>query len=131
MEKIILFDGVCNLCNETVKFVIQRDRQEIFKFAPLQSAFGQQVLKENGLDLNDFNSFIYLRDGKLIQKSTAALEMAKDLKHMWQLLYVFILVPRPIRDFVYSFIAQNRNRIFGMHESCMIPDKPIQHRFIQ
>ncbi|MCB0478046.1 MAG: thiol-disulfide oxidoreductase DCC family protein [Crocinitomicaceae bacterium] len=130
-DKIILFDGVCNLCNGSVQFVLMRDHQEQFKFASLQSDFGQRVLKDHGLDQNDFNSFIYLRNGELIQKSSAALEIAKDLKNMWQLLYVFILVPKPIRDFVYSFIAQNRYKLFGQKESCMIPEKPVQHRFIQ
>lgn len=129
--KVILFDGVCNLCKGSVQFILKRDYSEQFHFASLQSDYGQKVLAENGLDQNDFNSFIYLRDGVLYQKSDAALKIAYDLKNMWQLLYIFILVPKPIRDFVYSFIAQNRYKYFGKRESCMVPEKPIQHRFIQ
>jgi predicted DCC family thiol-disulfide oxidoreductase YuxK len=130
-ENVILFDGVCNLCNHTVQFILKRDYQDQFKFASLQSDFGQQLLKDQGLNQTDFNSFIYLRSGELKQKSDAALFVVKDLKNMWQLLYVFILVPKPIRDFVYSFIAKNRYKVFGKRDSCMIPEKPYQNKFIE
>lgn len=130
-DNVILFDGVCNLCNQSVQFVLKRDNQDTFKFASLQSEFGQQTLKENGLDSTDFNSFLYLRNGVLKQKSDAALYVAYDLKNIWQLIFTFILIPKPIRDFVYSFIAQNRYRYFGKRDSCMLPEKTYQNKFIQ
>lgn len=130
-DHIVLFDGVCNLCNRSVQVLLDWDKDEILSFASLQSDFGQQLLKEHNLDRTDFNSFLYLKDGKLFQKSDAALNICKDIKNMYQLLYTFILVPKPIRDIVYSFIAQNRYKIFGKRESCMIPEKPVAHRFIE
>jgi predicted DCC family thiol-disulfide oxidoreductase YuxK len=129
-DKIILFDGVCNLCNGLVQFIIKIDKKEVFKFSSLQSDFGQRILLENNLDTKDLNSFIFLDQGKLYHKSTAALKMYKAIGSFWQLLYIFIIVPRPIRDWIYSLIANNRYKWFGKQESCWIPTPELKSRFI-
>lgn len=130
MERIILFDGVCNLCNGSVQFVIKRDPNGKFRFASLQSDFGQQVLAREGLPAGKLTSFILLEDGKMYQRSTAALRVARQLPGAWALLYAFIVVPPFIRNAVYDFIAANRYRWFGKQESCMIPTPELRARFI-
>ncbi|MBY0477516.1 MAG: thiol-disulfide oxidoreductase DCC family protein [Chitinophagaceae bacterium] len=127
---IVLFDGVCNLCNSSVQFIIKRDRKHLFRFGSLQGAYGQQVLKQFGLHPSDFNSFILLEDGKLYSKSSGALRMLKHLGGGWKLFYVFILVPAFIRDAVYNFIATNRYKWFGKTESCMLPTAEQRARFL-
>jgi predicted DCC family thiol-disulfide oxidoreductase YuxK len=129
-DKIILFDGVCNLCNGLVQFIIKIDKKEVFKFSSLQSEFGQKILLENNLDTKDLNSFIFLDQDKVYHKSTAALKMYKSIGSYWQLLYIFIIVPRPIRDWIYSLIAKNRYKWFGKQESCWIPTPELKSRFI-
>ena len=129
-EYILLFDGVCNLCNSTVKFTIKRDPKEKFKFASLQSESGQALLKKFGLPNNDFNSFVLIRGDKYYQKSSAALQVLKELGGIWQLFYILILVPKPIRDYVYNVIAKSRYKIFGKKDACMIPTPDIKKRFL-
>lgn len=130
-EKIILFDGVCNLCNKSVQFVIEHDKHNYFKFASLQSNFGQSFLKEKKLDQNNFDSIIYIEDNKYYTKSSAALKIAKHLdKNIFWLNY-FIVVPKPIRDFFYSLIANNRYKLFGKQESCWLPTKELKAKFLE
>ena len=126
----ILFDGVCNFCNASINFVIDRDSQKIFKFAALQSDVGQQILRENNFPQSEFDS-IFLTDGnKIYQKSDAALEIAKRLDGAWKIFYFFKIVPRFIRDFVYDLVAKNRYKIFGKSESCRIPTPELKERFL-
>ncbi len=127
---IILFDGVCNLCNTSVQTVIKKDKQGIFYFASLQSEAGQNLLKEFNLPQENFNSFILIQNGKAYQKSTAALMVAKQLNGLLKLLYVFIIVPTFIRDTVYNIVANNRYKWFGKKESCMIPTPELKARFL-
>lgn len=129
-KNILLFDGVCNLCNGLVLFIIKRDPAGKFKFASLQSETGQQWLTRIGLVKNEFESFIFIQDDKYYLKSTAALKMLRQLGGVWKLLYVFILVPRPIRDFFYDLIARSRYRIFGKRDVCMIPTPELRERFL-
>lgn len=129
-NNIVLFDGVCNLCNSSVQFVIKNDQKQIFKFTSLQSRFGQKILQQNNLSLTDFNSFIVLIDGKLYQKSTGALKLCKKLKFPFSLMYLFIIVPSFIRDGVYNFVARNRYKWFGKKDSCMIQSPELKNRFI-
>jgi predicted DCC family thiol-disulfide oxidoreductase YuxK len=129
-KNILLFDGVCNLCNGLVLFIIKRDPAGKFKFASLQSETGQQWLMRIGLVKNEFESFIFIQDDKYYLKSTAALKMLRHLGGVWKLLYVFILVPRPIRDFLYDLIARSRYRIFGKKDVCMIPTPELSERFL-
>lgn len=129
-QKIILFDGVCNLCNGLVQFVITHDKKSIFRFGSLQSEGGRVLLKEHGLPLNDYDSFVYVKDNRVYLKSTGALHVLKDLGGFYKLLYVFIAIPRPLRDFAYSLIAQNRYSLFGKRESCMLPTPELKRRFL-
>jgi len=130
MERIILFDGVCNFCDSTVQFVYKRDRRGVFRYAPLQGEFGQEVLHKYNLPATEFESFILLENGKIYQKSTAALRVTRRLGGLWPLLYTFILVPPFIRDAVYNFIAARRYRWFGKKEACMIPSPELRGRFL-
>ncbi len=127
---IILFDGVCNLCNSSVQFVISHDPQHHFRFASLQSDFGQSVLRKFDLPTNSLQSFILLENNKIDTASTAALKVAKQLTRGWSLLYAFIIVPAFIRDAVYQLIAKNRYKWFGKKEICWIPSQELQHLFI-
>lgn len=129
-QRLILFDGVCNLCNASVQFVITHDPEQLFTFASLQSETGQALLKEAGLPVADFNSFILAEDGKLYTRSTAALRVARYLSGLWKLLYVFILVPKVIRNWVYDFIAARRYQWFGKQESCWLPTPDLKQRFL-
>ncbi len=129
-QSIILFDGVCNLCNSSVQFVIKHDKNNLFKFASLQSTAGQSLLKQFQLPQQDFNSFILIENEKVFLKSTAALRVAKQLKGPVKLLYGFIIVPPVVRNAVYNIIAKNRYKWFGKKESCMIPTPELKERFL-
>lgn len=129
-QKIILFDGVCNLCNGWVQFVINHDIRKIFRFGSLQSEGGRVLLKKHGLPLNDYDSFVYVKDNQVYLKSTAALHVLKDLGGFYKFFYIFIVIPRPVRDFAYSLIAKNRYFLFGKRESCMLPSPELRNRFL-
>ncbi len=130
-EPIILFDGVCNLCNGSVQYVLKHDKKKLFRFASLQSDSGQQLLKKYKLPYNNFNSFVLLQNEKAYLKSTAALMVAKQLRGFTQILYAFIIVPTFIRDAVYNLISKNRYKWFGKKESCMVPTTELQSRFLK
>ncbi|GLF91954.1 hypothetical protein Saga11_32130 [Bacillus safensis] len=127
---LILFDGVCNVCSGAVQFVIKRDPNERMMFASLQSNTGQRILKENGLPLDEFNSFIYIEKGTLYTKSTGILKAARHLKGIYRWSYFLLVIPRPIRDWFYQVIAKNRYKWFGQKTSCMMPTPDIQKRFL-
>ena len=127
---VILFDGVCNLCNNAVQFVIKRDKQKLFKFASLQSSFGQAILKTGSLPQPDFNSFILLQNATIYTKSTAALMVARQLSAPWSLLYFFIIVPPFIRDGIYKMVANNRYKWFGKKDTCFTPTPGLRTRFL-
>lgn len=128
-KKVILFDGVCNLCNGAVQFIIKRDSKKFFFFASLQSSYGQQLLRERMLG-QTLETIILLKDHQTLQKSDAALEIARHLSGAWPALYVFKLVPRFIRDGVYQWIARNRYRFFGKRDACMVPTAELKSRFL-
>jgi predicted DCC family thiol-disulfide oxidoreductase YuxK len=125
---IILFDGVCNFCNSSVNFVIKRDKKAYFKFAPLQSELAEKLLGKPISEMPD--SVVLIENNKVHYKSTAALMIAKKLDGLWPIFYLLIIIPRPIRDWVYNLIAKNRYKIFGKKDSCMIPDPAIKARFL-
>jgi len=129
-QSIILFDGVCNLCNAAVQFVIKRDRKNQFLFASLQSETGKLLLKQFNLDKNEMNSIILIENEKAYQRSTAALKVAKKLDGLWFLLYAFIIVPKFIRDGVYNLISKNRYSWFGRKDECMIPTPELKAKFL-
>ena len=127
---IILFDGVCNLCNKSVQTVLRKDKAGIFKFASLQSDVGQKLLKQYNLPTSNFGSFVLIQNEKIYLKSTAALTVAKQLSGPIKLLYGFMIVPAFIRNFFYNIIAKNRYKWFGKMDECMIPTPEIKSRFL-
>jgi predicted DCC family thiol-disulfide oxidoreductase YuxK len=129
-NNIILFDGECNLCNGFVQFVIKNDKKKIFKFSSLQSNYGQNYLHSKHLSQSQFSSFIYIKNNGFLQKSTAALHIFKDLGGLWQVLFVFIVFPTAFRDFFYEVIAKNRYKWFGKRNTCWVPTKDLESRFL-
>lgn len=130
LNKIILFDGVCNFCNYWVNFIIDRDKKNVYKFASLQSAFGQQKLKELRFPQNVFDTFILIDGEKYFTKSDAAFIILKELNTSLKIFYPLKYMPKFVRDLVYSLIAKNRYKIFGMRQACRIPTAEERVRFI-
>lgn len=130
MKHIILFDGVCNLCQFGVQFIVKRDPDAYFHFASLQGATGQRLLAEHQIS-PDLDSFIYISDTKVYNKSAAALRVARHLRGAWKIFYLFIILPRPIRDKMYEIIARNRYTWFGKQETCMLPSPELKSRFLE
>jgi len=128
--RVILFDGVCNFCNASINFVIDRDPHQQFVFAPLQSNTARQLLEEKQYDPDQFDSVVLLKNGRLYEKSDAALEIARDLTGAWPLLYAFKIVPLFIRNAVYDLIARNRYKWFGRQDACRIPTQELRQRFL-
>jgi predicted DCC family thiol-disulfide oxidoreductase YuxK len=128
--KVILFDGVCNLCNSSVTFVIQRDKKDVFRFTALQEEAGKSLLTKYGIDPLKTDSIILVTDGKAYIKSTAALKIARDLGGLYPLLYGFMIVPNFIRNWVYDYVAKNRYKWYGKKESCMIPTPELRSKFL-
>jgi len=126
---IILFDGVCNLCNRSVQFIIKKDKKGIFKFASLQSTVGKELLKEFELPEDSFQSFIYVKNDRAFSRSDAALEIAKMLNGVWPFAYFFKIVPKFFRDPIYNLIARNRYKWFGKKDECMVPTSKMKERF--
>ncbi|TKD65991.1 thiol-disulfide oxidoreductase DCC family protein [Flavobacterium sp. ASW18X] len=130
-KKIILFDGVCNLCNGAVQFIIKRDKRSVFKFASLQSEIGKRLTKERGIDTELLDSIILIEPGiAYYSKSTAALQIMKSFGGIWNLTRLFTVLPEGFRDIVYDFIAKNRYKWFGKKDACMIPTPELQSRFL-
>jgi predicted DCC family thiol-disulfide oxidoreductase YuxK len=127
---IILFDGVCNFCDGAINFVLKQDKKDVFRFAPLQSQMGQNLLAQYQIPKKDFESFILIQDGKAYQKSTAAIKVLNQLPWYWKALQAFWIVPKFIRDGIYDFIAHNRYKWFGKKDVCMIPTPEMRSRFL-
>jgi predicted DCC family thiol-disulfide oxidoreductase YuxK len=127
---VVLFDGVCNLCNGWVRFVLQRDAGRRFRFASLQSAFAGEMLGQHGFPPNYLGAMFLLEDGILYARSDAFLRIARHLGGAWPLVAVFGVVPRTLRDSIYDWVARNRYRWFGKSESCMVPRKEDALRFL-
>ena len=128
---IILFDGVCNFCNFWVNFIINRDKNDTYQFAAMQSDSGQRLLQTFKLNSNDFDSFVLIVNDKHFTKSTAALIITKNLKSIVKLLYPLIILPAPIRDFFYELIAKNRYKFFGKRDVCRIPTETEERKFLE
>ena len=129
-HKVILFDGVCNLCNDFVVYIIKRDKKNVFRFAALQSEAGEKLLSKFKIDRVKTDSIILVDGEQFYERSAAALHIAKYLSGGFPLLYAFIVIPRFIRDGIYDWIARNRYKWFGKKESCMIPTKELQSKFL-
>ncbi|MFT3683127.1 MAG: thiol-disulfide oxidoreductase DCC family protein [Ferruginibacter sp.] len=130
IHPVILFDGVCNFCDGAINYVIKRDKKAVVKFTTLQSFAGQQLLEEYGLPVKEMKSFILIENGKAYDKSGAAIRTFRYMGGLWPAFYVFILVPKFIRDVVYDFIAKRRYKWFGQKDQCMIPTPEINARFL-
>jgi predicted DCC family thiol-disulfide oxidoreductase YuxK len=129
-QPIILFDGVCNLCNSAVNFVIKRDKKFILKFATLQSNLAKDLLATHHLPANELESFVFIENNKIDTRSTAALKVCKHLSGLWPLMYGFIIVPKFIRDGIYNWISKNRYQWFGIRDECMMPTPDLRARFL-
>lgn len=125
----VLFDGVCNLCNGSVLFVIDRDPERYFRFAPLQGDDARRLLAEQGV-APELSSVVLVEGGRVYTRSTAALRIARRLRGPWRLLAAFVVVPRPVRDLVYDWVARNRYRWFGREEACRMPTPELRERFL-
>lgn len=128
--KIVLFDGVCNLCNTAVDFIISRDEKERFKIAALQDEVTRELLKEYKINDDYLDSLVFIHQDAVFYKSRAALEIARNLGGLWPLLYTFIIIPNFIRDPLYNWIARNRYRWFGKKETCRLPTAQEKRRFL-
>lgn len=126
---LILFDGVCGWCTGWVRFLIKRDSQKQFQFAPLQSPFGQQLLSTYHLSQENFSTFVVITPDGYLLKSTATLQIMRHLGGYWRLLYIFILLPQSLRDRVYDVIARNRYQLRGTLTTCYRPPQEYQDRF--
>ena len=127
----VLFDGVCNLCNGTVQFIIKRDPGAKFRFASLQSEFGKSQLIRFKFDPDALHSIIVIDEGRAFERSDAALRIVKHLDGPWKIFMAFKILPKFIRDAFYDLVAANRYRIFGKEDSCMIPSEGVKERFLE
>ena len=128
--KIILFDGICNFCNSSVRFIIERDPSGSFRFASLQSKIGQELLRKHNIP-ETTDSFVLIDEHQAFIESTAALKVCSKLVWPWKIFSVFLLIPKPLRDSIYRMVARNRYKWFGIEESCMLPSGNIRDRFLE
>jgi predicted DCC family thiol-disulfide oxidoreductase YuxK len=130
-KKIILFDGVCNLCNSAVQFVIKHDKNDVFRFVALQSELGKEIIKHIGIDSKKIDSIVLYEPGvAYYYKSDAALEIARNLGGIFHLGTIFRIIPTGIRNQLYDYIAQNRYKWYGKKESCMLPTPELKAKFL-
>ena len=127
---VILFDGVCNFCDASVNWIIARDRRSAFRFAALQSAAGERLQREHGLNPTALDTLVVIEGDRAHRKSGAALRILRRLRWPWPLLFGLICVPPLIRDFVYDFFARRRYRWFGRKDECMVPNPEVRDRFL-
>lgn len=129
-HQVVLFDGVCNFCNYWVNFIMDRDPDDRFRFAALQSEAGQQLLEKFDLPTDDFDSFVLIKEGKVHKKSSAALIIASQIKSWTKILTPFLILPPFLRDWLYSLIGKNRYKLFGKKDSCRIPTPEERSKFL-
>jgi len=129
-HKIILFDGVCNLCNRSVNFIISKDSKDIFRFATLQSDIGMSLMSQHGINTTKTDSVILIDTNEYHERSSAILQIVKNLSGGYALLYFFIIVPKCIRDWGYDYIAKNRYKWYGKKDSCMVPTPELVSKFL-
>ncbi|MEG6589209.1 thiol-disulfide oxidoreductase DCC family protein [Paenibacillus barengoltzii] len=130
-EHVILFDGVCHLCQGAVKFIIKHDPAGRFRFASLQSQAGSRLLQAAGAHEKSLDSVVLIENGTYYIRSAAALRIARGLRYPWPLLYALIVIPKGLRDAVYQFIAKHRYRWFGKDETCLVPTRELKERFLE
>lgn len=130
-KQLILFDGVCNLCNSSIQYVIKHDKKNLFMFAPLQSETGKYIIKAYKIDIEKTDSILlYSNENGLSSKSTAAIKVARHLGFPRNVMSVFFIIPAFIRNWVYDYIAKNRYKWYGKQEACMIPTPELKSKFL-
>lgn len=130
-KKIILFDGICNLCDNTVQFLIKRDTKDVFRFVAIQSDPGQQIIKHIGIDTSKTDSIILYEPGHAYYyKAEAALKIAKELGGVYSLLSLFTILPKGFSNIIYDYVARNRYKWYGKKEACMIPTPEMKAKFL-
>ena len=130
-KKIILFDGVCNLCESSVQFVIKHDKKDIFRFVAIQSDLGQEIIKHIGIDISKTDSIILYEPGiAYYYKSEAALRIAKELGGIYGLLRLFSVFPQALLNSIYDYVAKNRYQWYGKKEACLIPTLELRAKFL-
>ncbi len=129
-DRLVIFDGVCNFCNASSNFIIKRDPSAKFTFTTVQSELGVRILGQLGIDPDDPNTFVLIKNGEVHLKSSAALQIAKELTGAWSLASYLIVIPSVIRDSVYGLIARNRYALMGKRDTCMVPSAEVKARFI-
>jgi predicted DCC family thiol-disulfide oxidoreductase YuxK len=127
---VVIFDGVCVFCNGVVNFIIYRDPRSIFAFSPMQSEVAQSLIKKHHASKEILNTLMLIKNGRCYLRTDAILEIAKDISGFWYLFNIFKIIPRPIRDCLYSIFARNRYNLFGKRNTCMVPTENIKKRFI-
>lgn len=127
---IIIFDGVCNFCNDSVNFIIRRDPDKKFAFTPMQSELASELIEKHGVENVGVDTFLLIKDEQCYVRTDAALEIAKELSGNWYLCSGFRIVPRTIRDWFYKLFARNRYVIFGRKQQCMVPSPELLERFV-
>jgi predicted DCC family thiol-disulfide oxidoreductase YuxK len=131
-KKIILYDGVCNLCDSAVQRIIKHDTKDVFRFVALQSDLGQKIIKHLGIDTQKTDSIILYQPGfAYYYKSEAALEIAKNLSGLFYFAAIFSIFPIAFNNYIYDYIAKNRYKWYGKKETCLIPTKELQGKFLE
>ena len=131
MNEVVIFDGVCNLCAGTVRFIVSHEAEPTLRFVPLQTPLGARLMREHGFDPEDVKTFVLVADGKAYSKSDAAIRITRYFRGPWRALAVMRIVPRFVRDRVYDLVARNRYRWFGRTDACMVPTPELRARFIE
>lgn len=129
-KSIVLFDGVCNLCNGFVNFLIDRDTHDRFQFGSLQSESAKELLRPFHYSTGEISTVLLIEDGRLHAQSTAVLKIFRQMPGAWPLMYGFMVLPRPFRDFLYNLVARNRYKIFGRKDTCRIPTPELRSKFV-
>lgn len=128
---VVLFDGVCNLCNSSVNWIIDHDKKNAFKFASLQSEYGQRAVAQYNISGNYMDTVVLIKDDKAYIRSSAVLQVLKTIGGIYSLALVFYIFPAFIRDVAYNFVAKNRYRWFGKQESCRMPTPELKAKFLE
>ena len=131
LDNVVIFDGVCNLCARSVRFILDHEADQTLRFTPLQSPAGTRLMHDLGLDPEDASTFVLIADGKAYVKSDAAIRLSRYFRRAWKPLGIIKIIPRQLRDWAYDVVARKRYRWFGRLDSCMVPTAELKARFIE
>jgi predicted DCC family thiol-disulfide oxidoreductase YuxK len=131
LDNVVIFDGVCNLCAHSVRFILAHESGPVLRFTPLQSPAGARLMRDFGFDPADVKTFVLVAAGRAHVKSDAAIQISRHLRGAWKLLGAIRVIPRPVRDWAYDVVARNRYRWFGRFDTCMVPTPELRARFIE